>query len=39
MKLGNQALAKVVNEVIAQAKQDGTYNQIYRKWFGVEPQS
>ncbi len=39
MKLGNQALATVVNEVIAQAKQDGTYNRIYRKWFGVEPQS
>jgi polar amino acid transport system substrate-binding protein len=39
MKLGNQALATVVNEVITQAKQDGTYNQLYRKWFGVEPQS
>jgi polar amino acid transport system substrate-binding protein len=39
MKLGNQALAKVVNEVIAKAKQDGTYKQLYRKWFGVEPQS
>ena len=39
MKKGNEALAKVVNEVIAQAKQDGTYNRLYRKWFGVEPQS
>jgi polar amino acid transport system substrate-binding protein len=28
-----------VNEIIAQAKQDGTYNQIYKKWFGVEPKS
>jgi polar amino acid transport system substrate-binding protein len=39
MKMGNQALATVVNEVIGQAKQDGTYNQTYRKWFGVEPKS
>jgi polar amino acid transport system substrate-binding protein len=39
MKMGNQALATVVNEVIAQAKQDGTYNQTYKKWFGVEPKS
>ena len=39
MKMGNQALATVVNEVIAQAKQDGTYSQIYKKWFGVEPKS
>jgi polar amino acid transport system substrate-binding protein len=39
MKMGNQALATVVNEVIAQARQDGTYNQIYKKWFGVEPKS
>jgi polar amino acid transport system substrate-binding protein len=31
MKMGNQALATVVNEIIAQARQDGTYNQIYKK--------
>jgi ABC-type amino acid transport substrate-binding protein len=37
MKMGNQALAKVVNEVVAQAKQDGTYKQIYKRWFGAEP--
>jgi polar amino acid transport system substrate-binding protein len=37
MRMGNQALAKVVNEVIAQAKQDGTYKQIYKRWFGAEP--
>jgi polar amino acid transport system substrate-binding protein len=39
MKMGNQALATVVNEIIAQARQDGTYNQTYKKWFGVEPKS
>ena len=26
-----------VNAVIAKTKTDGTYNQIYKKWFGVEP--
>jgi polar amino acid transport system substrate-binding protein len=40
MKLtGSEELATVVNEVLAAAKQDGTYNQIYKKWFGVEPKS
>ncbi|MEZ0071457.1 transporter substrate-binding domain-containing protein [Planotetraspora sp. GP83] len=37
MKKGNTALAKVINEVITAAKSDGTYNAIYKKWFGVEP--
>jgi len=37
MKKGNTELAKVVNETIEQAKQDGTYNEIYKKWFGTEP--
>ncbi len=38
-KAGSEELAKIVNEVLAKAKQDGTYAQIYRKWFGVEPKS
>ena len=25
------------NELLAKAKSDGKYNQIYKKWFGVEP--
>ncbi|MEV5414430.1 transporter substrate-binding domain-containing protein [Thermopolyspora sp. NPDC052614] len=37
MKKGNAALLKVVNETIEQAKKDGTYNAIYKKWFGAEP--
>lgn len=37
MKKGNTELAKVVNETIEAAKQDGTYNEIYKKWFGTEP--
>ncbi|MET8140271.1 ABC transporter substrate-binding protein [Sphaerisporangium sp. NPDC005288] len=37
MKKGNDALAKVVNEEIAKAKSDGTYEQIFVKWFGKKP--
>ncbi len=37
MKKGNTELAKTVNEVIETAKKDGTYNAIYKKWFGTEP--
>ena len=25
------------NKILAEAKQDGTYNKIYKTWFGVEP--
>lgn len=32
-----QALIAKVNAAISKAKSDGTYNQIYKKWFGVEP--
>ncbi|GGM95740.1 basic amino acid ABC transporter substrate-binding protein [Thermopolyspora flexuosa] len=38
LKKGNTALLQVVNETIEAAKQDGTYNEIYKKWFGTEPQ-
>ena len=37
MKLGNAALGKVVNEAIETARNDGSYDAIYRKWFGVLP--
>lgn len=37
MKKGNTELATVVNEAIEAAKKDGTYNSIYKKWFGTEP--
>jgi polar amino acid transport system substrate-binding protein len=33
---GPKLVAKF-NELLAKAKQDGTYNEIYKKWFGVEP--
>jgi polar amino acid transport system substrate-binding protein len=35
----NDELLKTVNDVIAGAKEDGTYDEIYEKWFGTTPQS
>jgi len=32
-------LRKVVNDVLAKAKKDGTYDQLYEKWFGAKPES
>ncbi|MCW2877675.1 MAG: extracellular solute-binding protein [Sphaerisporangium sp.] len=37
LKKGNDALVKVINEEIAKAKSDGTYEKIYVKWFGKKP--
>ncbi|GAA0942032.1 basic amino acid ABC transporter substrate-binding protein [Pseudonocardia zijingensis] len=37
VRKGNTALLQVVNESIAASKADGTYNQIYEKWFGQAP--
>jgi polar amino acid transport system substrate-binding protein len=31
-----QKLADLTNEVLTAAKADGTYNTIYKKWFGVD---
>ena len=40
MKKGtSDELAAVVNRVLKQAKDDGTYDQLYEKWFGVKPGS
>jgi len=39
MRKGNSALAKVVNDAIQSAKQDGKYSAIYKKWFGIDPDS
>ncbi|MGW0435892.1 basic amino acid ABC transporter substrate-binding protein [Micromonospora sp. NPDC003197] len=36
-KDGNPELLKKINEVLAKAKQDGTYNTIYEKWIGKQP--
>ena len=37
MKLGNEALKKVVDEAITTAKADGTYVTLYTKWIGEAP--
>lgn len=36
-KDGNDELVEVVNEVLAKAKDDGTYDKIYKKYFGDAP--
>jgi polar amino acid transport system substrate-binding protein len=38
MKKGtSEELQRVVNEVIRQARSDGTYDSLYEKWFGQKP--
>lgn len=32
------ALAEKINEVLTKAKDDGTYDEIYKKWFDSEPE-
>ncbi|MDO5534139.1 MAG: transporter substrate-binding domain-containing protein [Propionibacteriaceae bacterium] len=32
----NKALAEKINEVLAAAREDGRFNDIYKKWFGVD---
>jgi polar amino acid transport system substrate-binding protein len=39
MKKGtSQELKRVVDQVIEQARTDGTYDRLYKKWFGVAPE-
>jgi polar amino acid transport system substrate-binding protein len=33
----SQELLQVVNDVITKARADGTYDQLYEKWFGTKP--
>jgi polar amino acid transport system substrate-binding protein len=37
VRTGNTALLGVINETIAEAQSDGTYDRIYEKWFGQAP--
>jgi polar amino acid transport system substrate-binding protein len=37
MKLGNDLLKKVVDDVITSSKADGTYASLYTKWIGQAP--
>ncbi|MEU4325545.1 ABC transporter substrate-binding protein [Nonomuraea dietziae] len=36
-KNADPVLLKTINDVITQAKADGTYDQIFMKWFGKKP--
>lgn len=37
VKKDNEDFVKKVNTILAEMKEDGTYNEIYKKWFGTEP--
>lgn len=34
---GNEDFITEVNKALSEMKEDGTYNDIYKKWFGTEP--
>ena len=38
-KNGNDKLLKTTDDVIATAKKDGTYDKLYKQWFGSAPTS
>ncbi|MEU2789790.1 ABC transporter substrate-binding protein [Streptomyces sp. NPDC007100] len=38
VRTGNDALRKKINEVLKKARADGSYDRIYKKWFGTAPQ-
>ncbi|MDF2681413.1 MAG: glutamine transporter substrate-bindnig protein [Brevibacillus sp.] len=37
IKKGNSDFVEAVNQVLADIKKDGTYETLYKKWFGVSP--
>ncbi|MGH3447746.1 MAG: ABC transporter substrate-binding protein [Nocardioidaceae bacterium] len=37
VKQGNKALLDEMNKVVNKAKKDGTYDKLYKKWFGTAP--
>lgn len=37
VNLGNEAFISEVNRILAEIKEDGTYRDIFVKWFGEEP--
>jgi len=39
VRTGNDALRKKVDAVIKEARKDGRYDAIYKKWFGTAPKS
>ncbi|MFI9024402.1 basic amino acid ABC transporter substrate-binding protein [Streptomyces sp. NPDC053560] len=39
VRKGNGALLKQINASLKKARSDGSYDRIYKKWFGTTPQS
>ncbi|MFG2137965.1 basic amino acid ABC transporter substrate-binding protein [Streptomyces sp. NPDC048650] len=39
VRTGNDALRKKINAAVKKAKSDGSYDRIYKKWFGTAPKS
>ncbi len=37
VRTGNSALLDVINDVLQQAREDGTYDEIYEEWIGQAP--
>ena len=37
VETGNTALLDTINETLAAAREDGTYDEIYEEWFGTTP--
>lgn len=37
IKKGNDDFVEAINQILADIKKDGTYENIYKKWFGVSP--
>ncbi|MGX6444390.1 transporter substrate-binding domain-containing protein [Neobacillus sp. K501] len=37
VKKDNEDFVKKVNGILAEIREDGTYSEIYKKWFGTEP--
>lgn len=34
---GNEDFVEKINEILKEMKEDGTYNEIYKEWFGTDP--
>src|SRR5699024_9070968 len=37
VKMGNEECSEEVNKVLEENKENGTYDEIFMKWFGEEP--
>jgi cystine transport system substrate-binding protein len=37
VRKGNPEFLDAISKALADMKSDGTYNNIFKKWFGVEP--